>query len=83
MDAMQYKMQLGVQRIVAFSAVPLLIGLNYPAGVFVYWISNNLLTGLQVCHILSRHARESSVCAICVVLMLACVLGCIQDSHTQ
>ena len=48
MDPMHFKMQVGVQRIICFSMVPLLVGLKYPAGVFVYWISNNLFTGLQV-----------------------------------
>jgi hypothetical protein len=48
MEPMQYKMQLGIQRIVCFTMVPLLLGLKYPAGVYIYWISNNLFTGIQV-----------------------------------
>jgi hypothetical protein len=49
MDPMHFKMQIGIQRIICFSMIPLLIGLKYPAGVFIYWISNNLFTGMQVC----------------------------------
>jgi membrane protein insertase Oxa1/YidC/SpoIIIJ len=41
-------MQLGVQRIVCLSMAPLLIGLHYPAGVFVYWITNNTISMAQV-----------------------------------
>jgi YidC/Oxa1 family membrane protein insertase len=48
MQPMQYKMQLGVQRIVCLSAVPLLVGLKYPAGVFIYWVVNNLFSSVQV-----------------------------------
>lgn len=41
-------MQRGVQRIVCLSMAPLLIGLQYPAGVFIYWITNNSFSMLQV-----------------------------------
>jgi membrane protein insertase Oxa1/YidC/SpoIIIJ len=45
---MQWKMMVGVQRIGCLSLIPLLAGLKYPAGVFVYWISNNLFSLCQV-----------------------------------
>ena len=41
-------MQKGVQRILCLSMAPLLIGLHYPAGVFVYWITNNAFSVVQV-----------------------------------
>ena len=59
MEPMHFKMQLGIQRIICFSLVPLLIGLKYPAGVFVYWVSNNLATGLQVAILNSSRARQA------------------------
>lgn len=55
MDPVHFRMQIGIQRIICFSMVPMLIGLKYPAGVFIYWISNNLFTGMQVA--LLGHSR--------------------------
>lgn len=48
MDDKHYLMQLGVQRIMCASMVPMMIGLKYPAGVFVYWIGNNCFSMAQI-----------------------------------
>mmetsp|Transcript_44638 Transcript_44638/g.140865 ORF Transcript_44638/g.140865 Transcript_44638/m.140865 type:complete len:93 (+) Transcript_44638:198-476(+) len=47
-NPMQFKMQLGVQRILCFSMVPMLIGLKYPAGVYLYWIANSMFAMCQI-----------------------------------
>jgi YidC/Oxa1 family membrane protein insertase len=47
-DPTSLRLQRGIQRICCFSMVPLLVGLKYPAAVFLYWITNNLVSGVQV-----------------------------------